>query len=109
MWLPRRFPGPLQLLGGVLLLALGRIALRRLARPMDGEEGAPGGRRGAERHARELPAGVHLPRPSYWPMVMGAGITLLLFGVISSLAFSAVGALLMLWALGGWIGDLRHG
>jgi hypothetical protein len=55
-----------------------------------------------------LPPGVHLPHPSIWPMVLGAGITLLLFGVVTSYAFIAIGVLLILGAVGGWIGDLLH-
>ena len=57
---------------------------------------------------RPLPPGVHLPRPSVWPMVLGGGLSLLLFGVVTSYAFMAIGALLILGALAGWIGDLLH-
>ncbi len=55
-----------------------------------------------------LPEGVHLPAPSIWPVVLAAGITLLLFGVVTSLAFSVAGALLAIVALAGWIGELRR-
>ena len=55
-----------------------------------------------------LPPGVHLPRPSIWPMVVGAGLSLLLFGVVTSYAFIAIGVFLILGALAGWIGDLLH-
>ena len=48
------------------------------------------------------------PRPSVWPMVLGGGLTLVLFGVVTSLAFVGAGLLLMLMALAGWIGDLLH-
>jgi Cytochrome c oxidase subunit IV len=52
---------------------------------------------------------IHLPHPSVWPIVLAAGIALLLFGVVTSLAFSAVGAIMIVVALAGWIGELRHG
>ena len=52
---------------------------------------------------------IHLPEPSVWPVVCAAGITLLLFGVVTSYAFSALGALLMVVSLAGWIAELRHG
>jgi len=51
----------------------------------------------------------HLPSPSVWPAVFGAGIALLLFGVVTSYFFSAFGFVLMVMGLAGWIEDLRHG
>lgn len=50
----------------------------------------------------------HLPAPSIWPMVLAAGVTLLLFGVVTSLVFSVFGALLMVLSMHGWIQELRH-
>jgi hypothetical protein len=52
---------------------------------------------------------VHLPSPSVWPITLAGGITLLGFGVLTSLALSALGAVLLAWALTGWIQELRHG
>jgi hypothetical protein len=46
---------------------------------------------------------------SVWPATLAAGITLLLFGVVTSLAFSVVGAVVMACALIGWIDELQHG
>ena len=51
----------------------------------------------------------HLPQPSIWPVTIGGGFTLLAFGVLTSLALSALGAVLMAWGLYGWIQELRHG
>ena len=51
---------------------------------------------------------VHLPAPSIWPAVLGAGVTLLAFGLLTSPDFSAVGALALVGGLAGWIGELRH-
>jgi hypothetical protein len=51
----------------------------------------------------------HLPSPSVWPFVVGAALTLMAFGVATSLAFSVLGLVLLGWGLAGWIGDLRHG
>lgn len=50
----------------------------------------------------------HLPSPSVWPVVVGAGVSLGAFGVVTSLAFSALGVILLAWGLSGWIGELRH-
>ena len=69
---------------------------------------APGREHRAPADKPPLPPGVHLPRPSVWPMVLGGGLSLLLFGVVTSYAFIAIGVLLILGALAGWIGDLLH-
>ena len=52
---------------------------------------------------------IDLPHPSVWPIVLAAGIALLLFGVVTSFAFSVVGAVMIAGALAGWFGELRHG
>jgi hypothetical protein len=52
--------------------------------------------------------GIHLPRPTVWPAVVGLGITLALAGVATSLFFSLFGVLVLLWGIGGWIADLRN-
>ncbi len=51
---------------------------------------------------------LHLPRPTMWPAVMAAGITLLMAGLLLSLLFSLAGLLLFALALAGWIGELTH-
>jgi cytochrome c oxidase subunit 1 len=38
------------------------------------------------------PTGVHLPSPSYWPIVIAAGLPLIGYGVIFNLGFAVVGA-----------------
>jgi hypothetical protein len=51
----------------------------------------------------------HLPSPSIWPVTAAGGVTLLGFGLLTSLALSALGAVLLAWGLFGWIQELRHG
>jgi hypothetical protein len=51
----------------------------------------------------------HLPSPSVWPATLGAGVALMAFGVVTSLALSALGVVLMAYGLFGWIQELRHG
>ena len=46
---------------------------------------------------------------SIWPIACAGGLALLAFGVLTSLLFSAAGALLLVWALVGWIAEMRHG
>lgn len=55
------------------------------------------------------PSSPHVVEVSYWPAVMGLGMTLLLFGVVTDVLFSLLGGLLIIIALGGWIGELLHG
>jgi hypothetical protein len=50
----------------------------------------------------------HLPSPTVWPFVLGAGVSLAAFGVATSYYFVIVGVVLVAWALYGWIEDLRH-
>ncbi len=68
---------------------------------MTGEPQAPATVEAGEPH-------VHLPAPSIWPVILAFGVTLLAFGVIASLVFSAVGLALFVCALVGWVGELRH-
>ncbi len=69
---------------------------------------------GDETAAPELPAGwnpplpARLPEPTYWPAVLALGLVAVLFGVLTSIVFSAVGLLVSVAALVGWIGGLRH-
>jgi hypothetical protein len=57
----------------------------------------------------ELHEQVHLPSPSIWPLTLGGGVTLMAFGVLTSLALTALGFVLLVWSLFGWIQELRHG
>ncbi|MCC6225747.1 MAG: cytochrome c oxidase subunit I [Microthrixaceae bacterium] len=47
--------------------------------------------------------GVHLPSPSYWPIVLSAGLPLIGYGLIFSLAWAIPGGILVLVALFGWV------
>jgi hypothetical protein len=55
-----------------------------------------------------LPA-AHLPRPTYWPVVLAAGVVFLAWGIVTTFAISIIGLALLGLALGGWIGELRRG
>ncbi len=44
----------------------------------------------------------HTPVHSIWPLLLAAGITLLMVGIVTSLVVSIVGVVAMLVALGGW-------
>jgi hypothetical protein len=49
-----------------------------------------------------------LPAPTYWPVVLALGTTMILWGLVSSWMLSGVGLLLFALALSGWIGDIRY-
>ena len=50
----------------------------------------------------------HLPGPTIWPFVCGAGVGLLAFGMLTSLVFSLLGLLLIVRSLAGWVEELRR-
>lgn len=55
---------------------------------------------------RERPASVHLPAPTAWPMVLAFGVTLLFAGLVTSLAVSAVGGILIVLGAVGWFREV---
>jgi cytochrome c oxidase subunit 1 len=44
----------------------------------------------------------HLPSPSYWPIILAAGLPLIALGLIYNLWLSGIGLLLMLGSIFGW-------
>lgn len=84
----------------------------------DGAAPSPGGAAPSAHHetaplppgwSRPKPDPEDIPRPTYWPAVLAAGITALLWGTITSWIISLVGLVLFAIALWGWIEELRHG
>ncbi len=49
-----------------------------------------------------------LPSPSYWPAALALGIVLVLLGIITTILISIAGLALSVFALRGWIGDVRN-
>ncbi|HTN99958.1 MAG TPA: cytochrome c oxidase subunit I [Microthrixaceae bacterium] len=47
--------------------------------------------------------GVHLPSPSYWPLVLAAGFPFIGYGIIFNLAWAVPGALLLIAGMAGWV------
>jgi hypothetical protein len=50
-----------------------------------------------------------LPAPTYWPAALALAITFLAWGIATTWLISAVGLVLFIVALAGWIGDMLHG
>ncbi|HET9014966.1 MAG TPA: cytochrome c oxidase subunit 4 [Thermomicrobiaceae bacterium] len=51
----------------------------------------------------------HTVPPTYWPAALALGVTLVGLGIITSLTFMAVGFVLVVIGLVGWIGDVTRG
>ena len=45
---------------------------------------------------------VHLPSPSYWPIILAFGLPIMAYGVIYNIVMIAVGAVIVLLAMFGW-------
>ncbi len=56
--------------------------------------------------SRPLPE--ELPELTYWPAVMALGIVLFAWGFVTTFVITGIGLILMVTALKGWIGDIRH-
>ena len=50
----------------------------------------------------------HIPAITYWPAALALGVTLLLWGLITSLLLTVIGLIVFGIALAGWIGDMRN-
>lgn len=56
---------------------------------------------------KENEPNIHLPAPSYWPIVLAFSFMLIAMGVVSSIFVSLAGVILMLVALTGWTFENR--
>lgn len=51
---------------------------------------------------------IHLPPPSYWPIVLALGLLLIAVGIIFGLVISALGVIVLLVAIAGWTQENRR-
>ena len=51
---------------------------------------------------------IHLPAPTIWPAACALGITLVMFGFVTSHWFGIAGLALMAVAIARWIGEVMH-
>lgn len=49
-----------------------------------------------------------VPRPTTWPAALALGIALVGWGLITSPVILAVGLVVFIVSLRGWIGEIRH-
>lgn len=59
-------------------------------------------------HGEEGHEAIHLPPPSYWPLVTAVGIALALAGMVISVVVVAVGLVIMVVAIVAWVRDARR-
>lgn len=59
-----------------------------------------------DREGWHTPKPEAIPAPTYWPVVLAFGATLMGFGVLTSYLISLVGLVLFILALSKWIGEL---
>jgi uncharacterized membrane protein len=50
---------------------------------------------------------IHLPPPSFWPIVLAFGVTLIAIGIIFGLVISVLGVIVLLVAIAGWTQENR--
>ena len=50
---------------------------------------------------------IHLPPPSFWPIVLAAGMTLMAIGLIFTVIITAVGVVVLLASIIGWTAENR--
>jgi hypothetical protein len=51
---------------------------------------------------------VHLPEPTYLPVIVAFGVTLAVVGVLLSWFFTGIGLIITIAAVVRWIGDTRR-
>ena len=64
----------------------------------------------SEQHENVPPAGeqLHVPRPSWLPVLLAVGLTLALIGVTISIVFTVIGLVITLPVLVRWIRSARE-
>jgi Flp pilus assembly protein TadB len=62
----------------------------------------------AEQQAPPAGESVHLPGPTYLPVVVALGITIVVVGIVMSPLIVAVGALIALIAIVRWVRETRR-
>jgi hypothetical protein len=49
-----------------------------------------------------------LPAPTAWPVALALAVTLIVWGLVSSLILTAFGGALFIASMAGWVADIRH-
>jgi cytochrome c oxidase subunit 1 len=57
---------------------------------------------GQEEHASQEPPVIHMPSPSYFPLMIAVGLLIAASGLLTTLAMVPIGALIILAGIFGW-------
>jgi hypothetical protein len=49
-----------------------------------------------------------IPEPTFWPAGLALGTVLLFWGLVTSFIVAAVGLILLVFSVAGWLGEMRH-
>lgn len=49
-----------------------------------------------------------LPKPTYWPFFLALGLVCIFWGILTTWIITAIGAIIFVIALSGWITDIYH-
>ncbi|MCI0338681.1 MAG: hypothetical protein L0226_13975 [Acidobacteria bacterium] len=60
----------------------------------------------SDQNEDHIPDAIEMPAPTYWPMILAFGITLLVAGLVTQVAVSVVGLLLLLLGAVGWFKEI---
>jgi hypothetical protein len=65
-------------------------------------------KQGVPREGWNVPRPATIPRPTAWPAGLALGVTILAWGLVTSLIMVSVGLAVVVVCLAGWIGEMRH-
>ncbi len=60
------------------------------------------------REGWNVPQPEKLPRPTWWPAALSLGVTMLLWGIVTSPVVTIAGLVVFAVSLIGWIGEICH-
>jgi hypothetical protein len=62
----------------------------------------------ADQYPLSDPTPVKLPELTFWPFILAWGVLFFFWGLITSLIITAVGILIIIISISGWVQDLNH-
>jgi len=63
----------------------------------------------SQENASQPDGSIEMPRPTAWPLVLSVGLTLVLGGIVTNYALTALGLVLVVLSVAGWIHQLLPG
>jgi hypothetical protein len=82
--------------------------LRRATSPRTASRPVPPEPEDQDEAATDPTEHIHLPPPTIYPVTVAAGVALAGFGLVTVMAMTFVGLLVMFWGIYSWVQELRH-